>query len=215
MNTFDYHRFFNLSIDMLCIASHDGFFLDINDSFTDVLGYDRQALLSQPFLELIHPDDISKTEAEMVNLKRGGKTIHFENRYKHREGHYLTFSWSAKVDDETDNIFAIARDVTEKINQENRLKQIQNALSSSTIWAETDRKGLITEVNDKFCEISGYSREELIGQTHAVVNSGVQDRDFFSKMWKTISAKKVWSGVITNKKKNGEFYYVQTIIRNF
>ncbi|MFK7872569.1 MAG: ATP-binding protein [Oligoflexales bacterium] len=86
------------------------------------------------------------------------------------------------------------------------------AIDEISIYAQTDKKGIITEVNDKFIEISGYSNEELIGSDHRILNSHHHDRDFFPRLWKEISSKKIWRGEIKNKKKSGEFYWVDTSI---
>lgn len=207
-----YKRFFDLSKDLLCVASLDGYFLEVNDSFSRVLGYSRAALLENPFTSLVHPDDLGKTIKEMELLSDGRSSINFENRYLTQSGECVILSWTAAVDPDTGHIIASARDVTEYANQARKLEQIEAALNERTILVETDKKGVITHANENFCEISGYSREELIGKTHSIVNSGLHSRNFFKDMWRTISKKQLWSGDITNRKKNGDLYFVKTTI---
>ena len=89
------------------------------------------------------------------------------------------------------------------------------ALDQAAIVAATDERGLITYVNRKFCEISGYSEIELIGKTHKIVNSGYHQPQFFENLWATISSGQTWSGEICNRKKNGEIYWVSTTIVPF
>ncbi|MEC1721336.1 EAL domain-containing protein [Schinkia azotoformans] len=89
---------------------------------------------------------------------------------------------------------------------------IKDALDSSTIVAVTNKAGIIAYVNDKFCEISQYSREELIGSTHRLLNSGYHSPNFFKEMWTTILSGKIWCGDVKNLKKDGSYYWVHTNI---
>ena len=96
--------------------------------------------------------------------------------------------------------------------QINILEQYKEIVDHNSIVSKTDRKGKITFVNDKFCELSGHKREELIGQDHNIVRHPDMEKTAFENMWYTIQDKRVWTGQVKNKRKDGSSYYVDATI---
>ena len=114
------------------------------------------------------------------------------------------------MDNKTDGAPPVADTELEAKSRE--LRSIRRALDKSAIVAITDVRGNIIHTNDKFCEISKYSREELIGKNHRVVKSGYHPKEFFVSLWKTISSGNIWEGEIRNRAKDGTNYWVYTTI---
>ena len=107
----DYRRLVEKSLDLLCVARVDGYFHWLSPQWETQLGWTRQELMSRPFVDFVHPDDVEATLAEVGTLSRGVPTLHFSNRYRHREGSWRWLEWVARPDPDG-NLYASARDVT-------------------------------------------------------------------------------------------------------
>jgi PAS domain S-box-containing protein len=112
MSEQQWHRFWELAIDLKCVASLSGYFLVVNPAFERVLGYSEAELLGTPFIDFVHPDDRPATLAEVENLADGASVISFQNRYRTKDGRWLWLDWASRPVPEEGLIYATGRDVS-------------------------------------------------------------------------------------------------------
>jgi PAS domain S-box-containing protein len=349
----DRDRLFFLSQDLLCIAHEDGYFKQVSPSFTEVLGWSEEELLTRPLLEFVHPADQLSTQREVDRQVRAGeKVLYFENRYRHKSGDWRWLAWKStpqpggymyasarditarkqteealrvseqklsitlqsigdavlatdanqritrlnpvaerltgwkeaealgrsveevfrnlseatrqpelgfisevlasgnirtssiptilvnrqgiehiiadsaapirQTDGSIQGVVLVFRDVTQERSAEKQIEalvreltDVKLALDQHSIVAFTDKDGAITSVNDKFCEVYQYSRAELLGNTHRLLNSGWHSQEFFRELWETIQAGKIWKGEVRNRAKDGSLLWAATTIVPF
>jgi PAS domain S-box-containing protein len=160
-------RVFEVSVDMICTAGGDGFLKSANPGFERVLGWSEQEMLATPFLSFVHPDDAEATLARLRSQIQGEVVTGFTNRYRCRDGSYRWLRWNASPVTGTGLIYATADDITERIEQEEALRELSRSaallasLRDGIIVVGADRR--VADVNPRFCEMTGFSRDELIG----------------------------------------------------
>jgi PAS domain S-box-containing protein len=109
----EFQKFFDVSVDLMCIAGTDGYFKKVNPAFNKVLGWSEEALLVRPFFDFVHPDDVAKTQVEVAKLAQGIPTISFENRYLRRDGKYALLLWTSYP--QSGRLYAIAHVIEESL----------------------------------------------------------------------------------------------------
>jgi PAS domain S-box-containing protein len=114
------NQFFNVTLDLLCIANIDGYFLRLNPAWKKILGYTREELMANRFLEFVHPDDLDRTREVVSTLSSQQEVISFENRYRCKDGTYRWLEWSSAP--AGDLIYAAARDITERKQMQDRIR---------------------------------------------------------------------------------------------
>ncbi|AMW28057.1 PAS domain S-box protein [Arthrospira platensis] len=174
----------------------------------------------------LHPEDAELTQAILQESLRGEREFNPEFRIVRPDGSIVFIKANALIirnpEGEPQRMIGTNVDITESKQAESDRQQLLRELSDlklaidhSAIVAVTDASGVITYANNRFCEISGYSQEELIGKTHRIINSGYHPHSFFTNLWRTISSGKVWHGEICNRSKNGFIYWTESTIVPF
>jgi hypothetical protein len=161
-------RLFRLSLDLLCVLHLDGRIVRANPAFERVLGIAPEALQGTTLYELIHPDDTEATVAEMKKLVDGEPSTGFQNRCRCRDGSHRWLAWSANPVLSEGLVYCVAHDVTERKVNEDAIRTesaFRKAMEESVITGlrAVDMEGRITYVNPAFCEMVGWSAEELLG----------------------------------------------------
>ncbi len=204
----------------------DGRILTWNKSAEEVYGYAAAEIIGRNVLELAPPDRKEEATAVVAAITAGQAHKSLETERRRKDGGLFAAQVTASpIRDAAGRPIAIStilRDVTEPRRAAQSLREslrevtdLKAALDQHAIVAITDPRGEITYVNDKFCAISKYSREELLGRTHRIINSGHHSKEFFRDLWTTIAHGRVWRGEIKNRAKDGSIYWVDTTIVPF
>ena len=211
---------------IVAITDQKGKINYVNDFFCNISKYPREELIGEDHRIINSGFHSKEFIGNIWKTIAGGRIWRGEirNRAKDNSIYWVDTTIVPLLNDNGKPIqyVAIRYDITDRKTVEQRnqrlikdLADIKFALDESSIVAMTDQKGKINFVNDKFCEISGYDREELIGQDHRIINSGFHSKEFIKGIWTTIANGEVWKGEIKNKAKNGSYYWVDTTIVPF
>ena len=209
--------------DAIVSKDLDGIVRSWNNGAEHIFGFTAEEAIGRP-VSIILPEDRAEEERQIIErIRRGEKVERFETVRRKRGGGLLEVVVTiSPVRDNSGKIVGaskIAREITDRKRAEREnvaaleeLRDIKAALDEHSIVAITDAAGRITYVNERFCAISKYSRDELLGQDHRIINSGHHPKEFFRDLWGTIGRGKVWRGEVRNRAKDGSYYWVDTTI---
>ncbi len=195
----------------------DGQWIRTNRILSKILGYSTDELLSLTFQEITYHDDLD-TDLKYLNETLLGQinTYKIEKRYLHKDGSIfwakLTVSLIRDQHGSPEYFIFIIDDISERKKLQANISAYLDLIDTHIITSKTDLKGRITEVSEAFCAISGYTKEELIGQSHSILRHPDMPAELYQDLWKTIKADTTWYGEIKNRKKDGGYYWVKATI---
>ncbi len=212
----DLIKFFDDDLSADYISTPSGQLLNCNKTYLNVFGFkSKEEALAFP-IEKIYPAPSSrKTFIELI--KKNKKVENYENEYVSIDGRSIyTIENAAAEFNETGELIQIRGyivDITERKMAEKELQKLSRAVEQSPASVIiTNREGNIEYVNNKFSDVTGYSKEEVIGKNPNILKSGYHDKDFYENLWNNLLKGEDWEGEIQNKKKNGELYWESSLI---
>lgn len=181
----------------------DGQIAAANLALRRLLGEPETASLA----DCLHPEDRDRAIGAWRRIEQGEGIVHFLARCRHRDGSWRTLSWSAIAAPGTPPVIMVGRDISSAIAADERIRQLEAAVEAvANGIVITDANGRIQWVNTAFSLMTGYSREEAMGQYPRLLKSGRHEAAFYEQMWATILRGEVWRGTLVNRRKDGSLY---------
>ena len=214
LNTYN-RSLIEANLDALVTITPDGKIGDVNAVTEAITGYRREDLIGADFHGYFTDPEKARTGYEQVF--EAGTVRDYELEIQHKEGRITPVVYNASVyRDESGTVAGVlvaARDITERKQAERQLVLLTTALeAAANAIIVADKDGRILWANSAFSQMTGYSKEEIIGQSSRILNSGKQDPEFYRILWDTILAGTVWRGELTNRRKDGSLYIEEQII---
>lgn len=211
---------------IVAITDHKGVILYVNEQFCSISQYTANELIGRDHRMINSGYHSQEFMSDLWRTISSGKVWRGELRNKAKDGSYYwvdtTIVPFMNEKNKPYQYLAIRQDVTDhkRVVEEletsiKELSDLKLALDESSIVAITNSKGKITYVNDQFCQISKFSKQELLGKDHRIINSNYHSKTFFQNLWEKISNGQVWKGELRNKAKDGTIYWVDTTIVPF
>ncbi len=209
--------FFDLALDLFCIAGLDGYFKKVNPSFGRTLGYTSEELLSRPFLDFVHPDDRERAQTELARLAGGRDAVHIEIRFQRKDGTWRWLAWTCPTpEDDSGLLYAVGRDVTAQKEAEEELR-IRDSIFSSMqngllITDARQPDNPIVYCNQAFCDLTGYAAEDVLGRNCRFLQGDDRTQPQLDVLRDAIHKAQPCRVLVRNYRKDGSMFWNELII---
>jgi diguanylate cyclase (GGDEF)-like protein/PAS domain S-box-containing protein len=193
----------------IALTDMRGRYLEVNEAFQRMCGYSEEELVSLDYWALTPRKYEAEEARQLESLERTGYYGPYEKEYVRKDGSLVPLRLNGMLvtgGDGRKHIWSIVEDITDRKRIETDLRIAASAFDAQVGIIVTDADGVILRVNEAFCATTGYSAEELIGQTPRLFKSGRHDANFYAAMWQSLRQAGVWQGEIWDRRKNGEVY---------
>ncbi len=198
--------------DGIAILDLETNFLYFNDAYLKMTGFTKSELLEKSCAGLSAPEDMPKAKKVLEEVLEKGSVENFEKTCILKDNKRVQINMSLAMMPDRQSILIATKDITESKKREKQLQDYVQLIDQNIITSSTDLDGVITNVSKAFCDISGYTKEELIGRKHNIIRHPDLPKSFYEDMWNTILEDKTWTGEIQNLAKDRSTYWVKASI---
>lgn len=200
------------SKDGIAILDLTSKFLYANPAYLNMTGFTLEELLMKSCVELSIPEDVPRAAKAIAEVLEKGFVENFEKTCRVKDGEKVTINMAIALMPDHQRLLISTKNVTEAKEIERAMQGYVKLIDENIITSSTDLEGNITYASEAFCKISGYTKEELLGQNHRIVHHPDMQEEIFREIWETITHDRMWEGEIKNQTKSGGFYWVYSRI---
>lgn len=195
-------------LEGIAILDFNGNFLYANQAYKKILGYSLEELQTLTVKEITFSEKRVEFQHVFEKAINGKHIEHFQNRCRKKDEKKIIVDTSLLKLPDQDKILLATKDITSEVISKQKIQEYLELIDNNIITSTTDLKGKITYASKKFSEISGYTEKELLGKSHNIVRDPFTPKEIYKELWDTIKNNQVWKGELRNKKKDGNYYWV-------
>lgn len=194
----------------IALTNMQGQYLDFNEAFCAICGYGADELKTIDYWTLTPKEYFEDENRQLELLKRSGYYGPYEKKYRRKDGSLVPINLNGRLVNGPDGrryIWSIVEDISKRKQAEAKLQLAASVFSHAREGIMiTDAQGMIIDVNERFCHVTGYSHAEILGKNSNILRSNLHEPAFYAKIWEELHTRKCWSGEIWNQHKNGQVY---------